>query len=92
MTETDLIIEALRQYYMYVAENDNDKAVLDQIRVLEGQLVLDRFHKRELANMTSIAQLDWADARSQALIDHKAGRPHADGTTEDTRFHPVDEI
>lgn len=92
MTDNEIILEALDFYYNAFTIDDGTK-----VKVLEisSKIAAQVARETPVRPVESLAQLDVYDRvglRPEALERHKAGHPNADGTMEDTRFHPVDEI
>lgn len=93
MTDNEIILEALDLYYDALPSHDRvvRAAALDLINKYNALVS----REASVRPVESLAQLDVYDrvgSRPEALERHKAGHPNADGTMEDTRFHPVDEI
>jgi hypothetical protein len=92
MTDNELIVEALDHYFGELAPEDHEGmaqvlrlsssfASKASVRPVESLATIDHY------DMMGVERPDYLEARRA----HKAGRPNADGTTEDTRFHPEDD-
>lgn len=96
MTNDEIILEALDLYYDNLSRNDTVVRSATSDLINHYAMVVSGPSVRPVESLAQLDQCDvlglehpaWKEARAQ----HKAGHPNADGTMEDTRFHPVDEI